>query len=159
MRRRCGGLCAPRDAEEPGRPGPRQPADGLRSGLSSLPGGRGRRPGRSGRTGLKNGQLRRRPRVRINRPAAHFESLGVEVVRADLATGGVVHIGGPYAKEAARRWLAEKDAERMADTRRDRRWQRIGVFLSGGTLLLSIVRVLGGVGVGLFFGWLLWVLL
>ncbi len=65
---------------------------------------------------------------------AHFESLAVAVVRADL--GGVVHIGGPDAREAARQWLAEKDAERMADTRRDRRWQRIGVFLSGGTLLL-----------------------
>ena len=88
-----------------------------------------------------------------------FESLGVVVVRAELARGGSMHIGGPYAKEAARQWLAEKDAERSADARRDRRRQRIGVFLSGGTLLLSIIRVLGGVGVGLFFGWLFWVLL
>ncbi len=69
--------------------------------------------------------------VLTDRRRAHFENLGVEVVRADLATGGVVHIGGPNAREAARHWLAEKDADRMADTRRDRRWQRIGVFLSG----------------------------
>ena len=85
-----------------------------------------------------------------------FESLGVEVVRADLARGGSMHIGGPNAREAARQWLAEGNAERRADAQRDRRWQRIGVFLSGGTLLLNIVRVLGGVGVGLFFGWLIW---
>ena len=87
---------------------------------------------------------------------AHFERLGVEIVRADLAAGGVVHIGGPNAREAARQWLAEKDAERIADKRTDRRWQRVEVFLSGGTLLLSIVRVFGGLGVGLFFGWLIW---
>ncbi len=83
-----------------------------------------------------------------------FESLGVVVVRAELARGGSMHIGGPQAQEAARQWLAEKDAERSADARRDRRRQ-----LSGGTFLLNIVRVLGGVGVGLFLGWLLWVLL
>ena len=83
-----------------------------------------------------------------------FESLGVEVVRADLARGGSMHIGGPNAREAAKQWLAENDAERSADARRDRRRQ-----LSGGTFLLNIVRVLGGVGVGLFLGWLLWVLL
>ena len=85
-----------------------------------------------------------------------FESLGVEVVRADLARGGHMHIGGPNAQEAARQWLAEKDAERSADARRDRRRQLTGVFLSGGTFLLNIVRVLGGVGVGLFLGWLIW---
>ena len=83
-----------------------------------------------------------------------FESLGVKVVQAELARGGSMHIGGPQAQEAARQWLAEKDAERSADARRDRRRQ-----LSGGTFLLNIVRVLGGVGVGLFLGWLLWVLL
>ena len=92
----------------------------------------------------------------INLRRARFESLGVAVVRADLARGGSMHIGGPNAREAARQWLAEKDAERRADTRRDRRWQRFGVFLSGGALLLNIVRVLGGVGVGLFLGWLIW---
>ena len=81
-----------------------------------------------------------------------FESLGVEVVRADLARGGHMHIGGPNAQEAARQWLAEKDAERIANARRDRSWPRTWVFLSGGT----IVRVLGGVGVGLFLGWLVW---
>ena len=80
-----------------------------------------------------------------------FESLGVVVVRAELARGGSMHIGGPQAQEAARQWLAEKDAERSADARRDRRRQ-----LSGGTFLLNIVRVLGGVGVGLFLGWLIW---
>jgi hypothetical protein len=83
-----------------------------------------------------------------------FESLGVVVVRAELARGGSMHIGSPQAQEAARQWLAEKDAERSADARRDRRRQ-----LSGGTFLLNLVRVLGGVGVGLFLGWLLWVLL
>ena len=80
-----------------------------------------------------------------------FESLGVVVVRAELARGGSIHIGGLQAQEAARQWLAEKDAERSADARRDRRRQ-----LSGGTFLLNIVRVLGGVGVGLFLGWLIW---
>ena len=80
-----------------------------------------------------------------------FESLGVVVVRAELARGGSMHISGPQAQEAARQWLAEKDAERSADARRDRRRQ-----LSGGTFLLNIVRVLGGVGVGLFLGWLIW---
>ncbi len=83
-----------------------------------------------------------------------FESLGVVVVRAELARGGSMHIGGPNAQEAARQWLAEKDAERSADARKDRRRQRTGVFLSGGT----IVWVLGAVGGGLFFGWLVWVL-
>ena len=85
---------------------------------------------------------------------ARFESRGVEVVRADLARGGHMRIGGPNAQEAARQWLAEKDAERRADARRDRRRQLTGVFLSGGT----IVRVLGAIGGGLFFGWLVWVL-
>ncbi len=96
--------------------------------------------------------------VLTNPRRKRFESLGVDIVRADLARGGSMHIGGPNAREAARQWLAEKDAERWADTRRDRRWQRFGVFLSGGTLLLNLVRVLGPLGVGLFFGWLVWVL-
>ncbi len=92
--------------------------------------------------------------VLTNPRRARFESLGVVVVRAELARGGSMHIGGPQAQEAARQWLAEKDAERSADARRDRRRQLTGVFLSGGT----IVRVLGAVGGGLFFGWLVWVL-
>jgi hypothetical protein len=92
--------------------------------------------------------------VLTNPRRARFESLGVVVVRAELARGGSMHIGGHQAQEAARQWLAEKNAERSADARRDRRRQ-----LSGGTFLLNIVRVLGGVGVGLFLGWLLWVLL
>ena len=87
---------------------------------------------------------------------AKFEGLGVEVVRTDLAAGGSVHIGGPNAKEAARQWLAEKDAERNADNRKDRRWQRVGVLLSGGNLLLSIFGISGIFGVGLFVGWLIW---
>ena len=94
--------------------------------------------------------------VLTNPRRARFESLGVGLVRADLARDGSVHVGGPNAREAARQWLAEKDAERIADNRTNRRWQRIGVLLSGGTLLLNIVRVLGGVGVGLFLGWLIW---
>ncbi len=94
--------------------------------------------------------------VLTNPRRKRFESLGGEVVRAELARGGSMHIGGPRAQEAARQWLAEKEAERSADARRDRRRQLTGVFLSGGTFLLNIVRVLGGVGVGLFFGWLIW---
>jgi len=94
--------------------------------------------------------------VLTNPRRARFESLGVEIVRADLARGGSMHIGGPNAREAARQWLAEKDAERIADTRRDRRWQRIAVVLSGGTFLLNLARVLGPLGVGLFLGWLIW---
>ncbi len=94
--------------------------------------------------------------VLTNPRRARFESLGVDIVRADLARGGSMHIGGPNAQEAARQWLAEKDAERSADARRDRRRQLTGAFLSGGTFLLNIVRVLGGVGVGLFLGWLIW---
>ncbi len=92
--------------------------------------------------------------VLTNPRRARFESLGVDIVRADLARGGSMHIGGPNAREAARQWLAEKNAERSADARRDRRRR----LLSGETFLLNIVRVLGGVGVGLFFGWLVWVL-
>ncbi len=88
--------------------------------------------------------------VLTNPRRACFESLGVDIVRADLARGG------PNAREAARQWLAEKDAERIADTRRDRRWQRIAVVLSGGTFLLNLARVLGPLGVGLFLGWLIW---
>ena len=91
--------------------------------------------------------------VLTNPRRARFESLEVDIVRADLARG---HISGPNAREAARQWLAEKDAERTADAQRDRSRQRTGV--SGGTLLLNIVRVLGAVGGGLFFGWLVWVL-
>ena len=91
-------------------------------------------------------------RARRNR----FENLGLEIVRADLARDGHGHIGGPQAQEAARQWLAEKNSERTADAKRDRRWQRTGVFPSGGILLLNIVKVLGGVGVGLFLGWMIW---
>ncbi len=81
-----------------------------------------------------------------------FESLGVEVVRAELARGGSMHIGGPNAREAAKQWLAEKDAERSADARRDRR----SALVMSDRAKINIVRVLGGVGVGLFLGWLIW---
>ena len=85
---------------------------------------------------------------------ARFESLGVEIVRAELARGGSMHVGGPQAREAARQWLAEKDAARLANNRADRLRQRAGVILAGGNLLLSIVRVLGVFGAGLFIGYI-----
>ncbi len=95
--------------------------------------------------------------VLTNPRRARFESLGVDIVRADLARRDGMQIGGPNAREAARQWLvekdaesvarqwrAEKDAERRADTRGDRRRPRFGLFLSGGALLF-------------FLGWLIWV--
>ena len=86
----------------------------------------------------------------------HFEGLGVEVVRADLAAGGTVHIGGKNAREAAKLWLAEKDAESRAQNRSATRWQKAGVFFSGANLFLNAALVLGPLAVGLFLGWLFW---
>ena len=85
-----------------------------------------------------------------------FESLGLDFVQADLARGGHVHIGGPQAQEAARLWLAEKNLVGAADAKKDGRRQRTGASRAGGGLLQTGAKVLLGVAVGLFLGWLVW---
>ena len=53
-------------------------------------------------------ELKRKRRIE------HFEKLGEETVRADMATGGYRHIGGsPEVRKLAREWLAGKERQRQ----------------------------------------------
>ena len=71
----------------------------------------------------------------------HFESLGEEVVRQDLAAGGSVHIGGPTARKAAAQWLQEFEEKREGQRAEMRGWVKMGVILALIALFVMIMSI------------------